>query len=303
MASSAVLIASDGSRFVIEDVFTVGRVAERDLTIDDPRVSRLHAEIVFREGELFVEDKGSSNGTRLNGTAVSGATRLSHGDAVAFDVHVFLVELDGQPLEEPAVDGDVTQIRVADAAPSAPEVKVPEAWTESPGGDHTQFISRGGSGSDPAVAPPRQSALAHLLVLGAGGEIDKVDLHTGSPGTQDVWEIGRVDGCDIAFDDPGMSQRHAQLIHENGGWRMVNLVSTNGIVVNGEKRLSVYLSDGDVIQLGGTKLAFYGAEDGSLTSPSVGAGVRKTGGSKLPVVVLGVILAAAVAAALYLNVF
>jgi pSer/pThr/pTyr-binding forkhead associated (FHA) protein len=308
MVTSAVLIASDGSRYAVENVVTIGRVADRDISIDDGRISRLHAEVVLREGMLTVEDKGSSNGTKVNGTAVSGATPLSHGDAVAFDVHVFLVELDGQPIDissaEAAVDGDVTQLRIPDAGPSAPTVKVPQAWTESPGGDHTQFVAMGNASSAPAGAPARQSTLAHLLVVGAGGHADKVDLPTGEAGAQDVWEIGRTDSCDIAFDDPSMSQRHAQLIHENGSWRMVNLVSTNGIVVNGEKRLSVYLSDGDLIQLGGTTLAFYGIEGGSPVAPSGGAASttpKKVGGgsSKLLPIALGAVIAIAAALALY----
>ena len=307
MVTTAVLIASDGSRYTVENVVTIGRVADRDISIDDGRISRLHAEVVLCEGVLTVEDKGSSNGTKVNGSPVSDATPLSHGDAVAFDVHVFLVELDGQPIDisssDAAADGDVTQLRVPDAGPSAPTVKVPQAWTESPGSDHTQFVAMGSASSASAGAPARQSTLAHLLVVGAGGHADKVDLPTGEAGVRDVWEIGRTDSCDIAFDDPSMSQRHAQLIHENGSWRMVNLVSTNGIVVNGEKRLSVYLSDGDVIQLGGTTLAFYGIEGGSPVAP--GGAVSTTakeadgGSSKLLPIALGAVIAIAAALALY----
>jgi len=308
MVTSAVLIASDGSRYTVESVVTIGRMADRDISIDDGRISRTHAEVVLAGGVLTVEDKGSSNGTKVNGFPVSDATPLSHGDAVAFDVHVFLVELDGQPIgtspDEAADDGDVTQLRVPDAAPQAQPVKVPEAWTESPGGDHTQFVAMGKASSAPAGAPARQSRLAHLLVVGVGGQADKVELPTGEAGAQDVWEIGRTDSCDIAFDDPSMSQRHAQLIHENGSWRMVNLVSTNGIVVNGEKRLSVYLSDGDVIQLGGTTLAFYGIEGGSPVAPGGAASTtaKEEGGgsSKLLPIALGAVIAIAAALALYL---
>lgn len=308
MVSSAVLIAPDGSRYTVENVVTIGRLADRDISIDDERVSRLHAEVVLCEGVLTVEDKGSSNGTKVNGFPVSDATPLSHGDAVAFDAHVFLVELDGQPIDaspaEAADEGDVTQLSIPDAGPSAATVKVPEAWTESPGGDHTQFVAVGKASSAPAGAPARQSRLAHLLVVGVGGQVDKVELPTGEAGAKDVWEIGRTDNCDIAFDDPSMSQRHAQLIHENGSWRMVNLVSTNGIVVNGEKRLSVYLSDGDMIRLGDTTLAFYGIEDGSPVAATGGPAsttVKEVNGgsSKLLPIALGTVIAIATALALY----
>jgi predicted component of type VI protein secretion system len=56
-----------------------------------------------------------------------------------------------------------------------------------------------------------------------------------------------------------VSARHAQLIHDGGRWRLVNLVSANGIFVNGEKRLTAYLSDGDELRFGMATLKFHTA--------------------------------------------
>ena len=48
----------------------VGRAEDNDLDLADPKVSRHHAR-VFKQGAVYmVEDLGSANGTRLNGTAV-----------------------------------------------------------------------------------------------------------------------------------------------------------------------------------------------------------------------------------------
>jgi len=68
------------------------------------------------------------------------------------------------------------------------------------------------------------------------------------------WEMGRDSSCDIILNHPSVSSRHAQIIHQNGRWKIVNLVSTNGIQINGQKRLSTYLSDGDKVAMGSVNL-------------------------------------------------
>jgi len=64
------------------------------------------------------------------------------------------------------------------------------------------------------------------------------------------------------------------------------------------------LSDGDVIQLGGTTLAFYGIEGGSPVAPGGAASTtaKEEGGgsSKLLPIALGAVIAIAAALALYL---
>jgi len=47
-------------------VVTIGRLSGNDLVLSDPTVSGRHARIVFAEGEVFIEDLGSQNGTYLN---------------------------------------------------------------------------------------------------------------------------------------------------------------------------------------------------------------------------------------------
>jgi hypothetical protein len=60
---------------------TVGRSADCDIVLPDPGVSRHHARI-FAEGDLwFVEDPGSSNGTRVNGKSVR-RNPLAEGDSL-----------------------------------------------------------------------------------------------------------------------------------------------------------------------------------------------------------------------------
>lgn len=60
---------------------TLGRHPESDVVLDDPRVSREHAEIVLISDELVVVDRGSTNGTAVNGNLVRQHV-LRHGDEI-----------------------------------------------------------------------------------------------------------------------------------------------------------------------------------------------------------------------------
>src|SRR5437879_1252057 len=78
-----------GREFVFEQSSVViGRTSECDVVLYDPGVSRKHARI-FAEGEgWFVEDMGSSNGTKVNGSIIK-KKQLSDGDAVSLGPVVF----------------------------------------------------------------------------------------------------------------------------------------------------------------------------------------------------------------------
>ena len=69
-----------------DDVTTVGRGGGVDISLDDPSVSRLHAEIVRRGDHFYVADLGLSiNGTRVNGRPI-GRRVLADGDVLSFGV-------------------------------------------------------------------------------------------------------------------------------------------------------------------------------------------------------------------------
>jgi pSer/pThr/pTyr-binding forkhead associated (FHA) protein len=62
--------------------------------------------------------------------------------------------------------------------------------------------------------------------------------------------IGRGPGVDIAFADPEMSQQHVAIEFEEGGFRVLDLGSTNGLRVNGAQVLEHELEHGDRISVG-----------------------------------------------------
>jgi hypothetical protein len=68
--------------------------------------------------------------------------------------------------------------------------------------------------------------------------------------------VGRSRECDLVLDDPSASRRHAELRPDGGGWRIVDLGSTNGIEVNGRRLPWAVLADGDVVTIGQTELLF-----------------------------------------------
>ncbi len=62
-----------------DEVFRIGRRPEMDLTVDSPVVSGAHAELFQINGQLFVRDPGSTNGTFVNGERITCDTALYDG--------------------------------------------------------------------------------------------------------------------------------------------------------------------------------------------------------------------------------
>lgn len=60
----------------------LGRGAEADVVLDDPGVSRKHAEIHFDQGQVRLVDLGSTNGTFLDGERVSSVMVLREGSTI-----------------------------------------------------------------------------------------------------------------------------------------------------------------------------------------------------------------------------
>jgi hypothetical protein len=67
----------------IDGEATIGRGGGCTISVPaDTFVSQVHARLVDRDGSLWVEDLGSTNGTFLNGKQVSQPTKLRKGDRV-----------------------------------------------------------------------------------------------------------------------------------------------------------------------------------------------------------------------------
>ena len=73
-----------GEVFSLGDELTVGRGGGCGIVLDDGFVSQVHARLYRRDGDVFVEDLGSRNGTLINGQPLQGAVKLRRGDQVQF---------------------------------------------------------------------------------------------------------------------------------------------------------------------------------------------------------------------------
>ena len=69
--------------------------------------------------------------------------------------------------------------------------------------------------------------------------------------------IGRSRDCDIVLQDSNVSRRHAEIRPARGGWEVVDLGSTNGVVVDGRRvRDSLGLRGGEELELGTSRMRF-----------------------------------------------
>lgn len=76
------------------------------------------------------------------------------------------------------------------------------------------------------------------------------------PLTQEWTRVGRSLAADVRFDDPTVSRRHALLVRQPDGVRVLDDRSLNGVFVNGERVEWRMLCDGDEIVVGRYRLYF-----------------------------------------------
>ncbi|HEV7529626.1 MAG TPA: FHA domain-containing protein [Solirubrobacteraceae bacterium] len=88
------------------------------------------------------------------------------------------------------------------------------------------------------------------LCFDEGGESHTVAL------TREWTRIGRSLAADVRFDDPTVSRRHALIVRQPDGARVLDDRSLNGVFVNGERIEGKLLSDGDEIIVGRYRLSF-----------------------------------------------
>jgi len=71
-----------GTEFILKATNTLGRVPPNTVIIPDPAVSARHARLAYRQGQWWLEDLGSANGTYLNGTLVKHPVPVADGDEI-----------------------------------------------------------------------------------------------------------------------------------------------------------------------------------------------------------------------------
>ncbi len=109
------------------------------------------------------------------------------------------------------------------------------------------------------LGPPRGARLGVLQVLGGNDRGRRCDL------SRDVTRVGRQADQDLVLADISVSRLHLRIHRRPSGYRLQDLGSGNGTLVNGKRVEEVDLVSGDQIELGNTVLRFW------LIAPAISA--------------------------------
>src|SRR3954452_2865166 len=94
IAEGRALLVGGGRRTVLaRSRFVIGRSRDSDLTLDDPNVSRRHAELRREDGAWVVADLASTNGVKVNGRRVA-EHRLNPGDEITVGLETLHFEVE-----------------------------------------------------------------------------------------------------------------------------------------------------------------------------------------------------------------
>jgi hypothetical protein len=75
--------SANGRTFEVNGELTIGRAAGCGVALpDDTYVSNLHARVYERDGDVLLEDLGSTNGTLVDGSAITALRTLRKGDRI-----------------------------------------------------------------------------------------------------------------------------------------------------------------------------------------------------------------------------
>ncbi len=83
-----------GMVFPLQPVTSIGRSPTNTLSIPDTYASGQHSLLTWREGQWWLEDRGSRNGTLLNQVRIDGPTVVSAGDIIGVGHTKLKLELD-----------------------------------------------------------------------------------------------------------------------------------------------------------------------------------------------------------------
>jgi pSer/pThr/pTyr-binding forkhead associated (FHA) protein len=213
--------------------YTIGRLPDNDIRIDNPAVSGHHSLIINILNDSFLEDLNSTNGTYVNGKLIKKHA-MQHGDTVTVGHHQLRFVEDDEQQDE----FEKTMVIQPSSRP-VEMIRRAEARVESQ-------ASYRSNGADRRAIAEGQLALkkAKLQVLSgqfAGRELELAKALTtlGRPGVQVAAITRRAEGYFIV---------HVESEGENN----YPLVNGNSIGPSAHK-----LNDNDVIQLAGVKMGFF----------------------------------------------
>jgi FHA domain len=206
----------------------VGRDDEMDIVIDNPSVSRKHAEIRREGNGWVVEDLGSSNGTFLHGQKLAGPHPVTAGDEIGFGKFSLVFDKVVAADAAPAPAGKAHTVPSPDATEGTMHIKAHEVKE--------------------LLKDSERKRRAHLL-WEAGGRRGQHYLSE-APAVL----FGTDDLCDVRV--PKGPKHHLLVVSREGGCEVRNLAAWGKMTVGGKATKKAALKNGDVVQMAGLKLTF-----------------------------------------------
>ncbi|MDT8375637.1 MAG: FHA domain-containing protein [Mariprofundaceae bacterium] len=214
---------------------TIGRKPENTIHVDNLAVSGRHARVLKIGNKAILEDLGSTNGTFVNDKQITKHI-LQHGDSIAIGKHVLtFVSFEEKPVEaaapEPEDENDMDKTMVI----------TPQA--------RSAMISKTGASPSAATAMP----LAGLQIISGPLAGKSMEL------SASLTSLGKGDSCRIKIKGFTVGKQAAVITRRPTGYHIAHLEGlakprVNGEVVSDQPRT---LQDGDIIELGDTKIEFY----------------------------------------------
>ncbi len=94
---------------LLGDSITIGRNSHCDLVLPDEVVSRSHARLKARDGEYFIEDLSSRNGTFVNGKRIKQPVPLADGDYIQVYELLLSYHSEGASLHSPLIEEEIQE--------------------------------------------------------------------------------------------------------------------------------------------------------------------------------------------------
>jgi pSer/pThr/pTyr-binding forkhead associated (FHA) protein len=215
--------------------YTIGRLPDNDIRIDNAAVSGHHSLIINILNDSFLEDLNSTNGTYVNGKLIKKHA-LQHGDVITVGHHQLRFVEDDEQQDE----FEKTMVIQPSARP-VEKMRAATAAAEAAGaGPSTSATGRSRALTDGAAAL-KKAKLQVLSGAFAGREVElsKALTTLGRPGVQVAAITRRNEAYYIVHVDSGKENDFPLL---------------NGTPIGAQ---ATRLNDNDVIQLAGVKMGFF----------------------------------------------
>jgi pSer/pThr/pTyr-binding forkhead associated (FHA) protein len=240
----------------MERSWIIGSAADCDLVVNRPGVSGRHCRLTRRPDGYLLEDLGSADGTRVNGTPVVAPVFVRRSDLVLLGTSTPLPWPDDGVAftteAATAVDAPRKILRIGrepdnDLVINLPTVSSYHARVLWHGGEGEAILEDLGSSNGTAVGTPDQKTKRALLrandmvYLGSHALPASTIFAKLGPGRATPLRVGRAPlvlgrdpSCDRVVADPVVSGRHARLVpQDDGSFLVEDLGSSNGTDVNG----------------------------------------------------------------------